>query len=532
MSDARGEPGGALILGGARPWGRGAAYRAEDPRDGTPLGPEFRDADAAQVHEACTLAAEAAPGCAAVGPERRAAFLRGIAAELLGLGDALLARAGRETALPPGRLMHERARTVRQLELFADVVAEGSWVDARIDRGRPGPEPAARPDLRRMLVPLGPVAVFGASNFPLAFSVAGGDTASALAAGCPVVVKAHPYHPGTSELAGEAIARAAARAGLPEGTFALLHGRAHAVGAALVQHPAIAAVAFTGSERGGRALFDLAMRRPRPVPMYAEMGSSNPVFVLPGALAEGGAALAGRLAASVALGVGQFCTNPGLIVLPDDGGAAPFVAALAAALGACAPGTMVHRELAAGYARALAELRAIPGVHEVARAAAVQGAPAVAPAALLAMDATAWLAAPRAQAEVYGPATIVVRCASQAAMLAVAHALPGQLTASVHAGPGDEAAARALADVLATRAGRLVFAGVPTGVEVCAAMQHGGPYPASTDPRVTSVGTAALLRFVRPLCLQDAPAALLPPELQEGNPRGILRMVDGAVGRD
>ncbi len=504
-------------------------FEARDPRTGALLPGTFCDATPAGLDAACRAAGEAAPAVAKVPPDRRAAFLRGIGEALVGLGDELLQRAEAETGLPQARLQAERGRTVAQLGLFADLVAEGSWVDARIDRAQPQRTPLPRPDLRRMLVPLGPVAVFGASNFPLAFSVAGGDTASALAAGCPVVAKAHPAHPGTSGLAARAIAAAALAHGMPAGTFALLQGRAERVGAELVRHPAIAAVGFTGSLRGGRALFDLCCGRERPIPMFGEMGSVNPVFVLPGALAERGPALAAALAGSATLAMGQFCTSPGLVVLREGAGADAFVAALCDGLAAVPPGCAVHAGIAATFRAEVEAVRTLPGVSVLTGKTATGAA--MAPV-LLAVTPQAFLGQPRLRQEIYGPCVLLVRCADDEGLRSVAAALDGHLTATLHGTGQDLQAHQDLFGLLAARVGRILCQGVPTGVEVCHAMQHGGPYPASTDPRVTSVGSAAILRWCRPLCFQDVPAALLPAELRDGNPRGIRRLVDGVWGRD
>ncbi len=425
-----------------------------------------------------------------------------------------------ETALPEARLRGELARTTGQLRLFAGVAEDGSWVDARIEHADPARTPP-KPDLRSMLRPLGPVAVFGASNFPLAFSVAGGDTASALAAGCPVVVKAHPAHPGTSEIAGRALARSVAACGLPAGTFALLFDDGHAVGTALVQHPAIAAVGFTGSQRGGLALVDAAARRAVPIPVYAEMGSVNPVFVLPGALAAHGPRLGLAHAASVTLGVGQFCTNPGLVFVPP--GAELFIEALAAALAQGAAAPMLTEGIGHAYRAGVEHLRSTPGVT-----APGEVLPGAAPA-VFTTDAATFRAHPHLAEEVFGPVTLVVACASVDEMEVLAQGLAGQLTATLHAGAGDEPAAARLAAVLEGKAGRLLFGGVPTGVEVGHAIVHGGPFPATSDGRSTSVGTRALLRWVRPVCWQDAPEALLPDALREAAPAGMRRWVDGRV---
>jgi 2,5-dioxopentanoate dehydrogenase len=513
--------------------GAATAHRAHDPSDGTPLAPDYRDASAALVERAARAAQAAFATYRALSAERRAAFLRAIAQEIEALGPALLERAHRETGLPLDRLTSERGRTMAQLRLFAEVVEEGSWVEARIDRALPQRLPLPRPDLRRCQVPLGPVAVFGSSNFPLAFSVAGGDTASALAAGCPVVVKAHPAHPGTSELVGRAVATACEAVGVPRGTFALLHGASHRVGAELVMHAAIRAVGFTGSHAGGRALCDLAASRPEPIPVYAEMGSANPVFVLPRALAERGEEIARGLAASVTLGAGQFCTNPGLTVVGGSPHRPAFLGTLAQALGSAAPGLTVHRGIRDAYERAVDEIAAAPGVTVAARAtvAATEPGARVGPA-LVTVDAATFRRAPRLAEEIYGPITVAIEVDDLAAACELARGLRGHLTATLHGTAEDLEEAAELVAILTEKVGRLVINGFPTGVEVSSAMHHGGPYPAASDPGATSVGTAAIARFARPVCFQNAPDAILPPELRRDNPRGIWRWVDGSFTRD
>lgn len=524
---------GSNFIGSRESRAAARGFRARNPATGRALAPAFAEATAAEVDEAARAAEAAFEAYAALPPARRAAFLRAVADRLVGLGDALLERAQAETALPRPRLEGERARTAAQARLFVDLVEEGSWVDARIDRAQPGRTPAPRPGLRRMLVPLGPVAVFGASNFPLAFSVAGGDTVSALAAGNPVVVKAHPAHPGTSELAARAVLAAAAETGVPEGVFSMVHGRRTDVGRALVTHPAIQAVGFTGSFRGGKALFDAAVRRPHPIPVFAEMGSANPVFVLKDALATRGEEIAKALAASVTLGCGQFCTNPGLTFVASADAAEAFVARLGALLAESPAGTMVHAGIKDAYDAELAAVAALPGVSVAARSAARGASPATeAQPALLLADAGVFAAYARLDQEIYGPATVAVRCASKDELLASARRLGGHLTATVHATERDLAESPELLPILARKAGRVVVNGVPTGVEVAHAMQHGGPWPATTDPRATSVGTAAILRFARPVCYQDVPDASLPDELRDGNPRGIWRLVDGRLTKD
>jgi len=503
---------------------------ARNPATGADLG-TWRDATPAEVDAACRAAAAAAPALRALTPAARAGFLDALASAIEGLGDELLATAHAETALPMPRLQGERARTTGQLRLFAGVVREGSWVEARIDRALPQRQPLPRPDVRRLLIALGPVAVFSASNFPFAFSVAGGDAASAFAAGCPVVVKGHPGHPGTSALIAGAALRVAREHGLPDGTFALLQGAGHGVGLALVRHDAITAVAFTGSLRAGRALHDAAAARTVPIPVYAEMGATNPVFVLAQAATARAGAIATALAGSATLGVGQFCTKPGLIIGHGDGFAA-LTDALAIALRAAPAGTMLYAGLRANYVAGLARLRAVPGVRVLvagdddAGAGGCRAAPA-----LIACDAATLHAHPELSEECFGPVTVAVRCSGRDELIALARALPGQLTATVHGDDAELDAHRDLLDLLANRAGRVCIGGVPTGVEPCPAMHHGGPYPATTDARSTAVGTAAIARFARPVCWQNCPDRLLPAELQDANPRGIWRLVDGETSR-
>ena len=483
---------------------------------GQPLDVLFHEATPQELDRALTLAAGAAAAYRALPAARRAEFLEGIAEEILALGDQFIMQAHLESGLPEARLTGERMRTVNQLRLFASVVREGSWVDARIDRALPDRTPAPRPDLRRMLVPLGPVGVFGASNFPFAFSVAGGDTASALAAGCPVVVKAHPAHPGTSEMAACAVLKAASALGMPDGVFSMLHGGAE-TSLALVRHPLLQAVGFTGSLAAGRALFDAAAARPFPIPVYAEMGSINPVFLLPGALRERSAALAAGLAQSVTLGVGQFCTNPGLVVGLRGAGLSALLEETAQTVSRTPPGVMLTPRIGQAYGQGRTRMENTAGVERESEAY---------DAAVFSTRAETFLATPALAEEVFGPSTLVVACADPAEMEAVARGLDGQLTATVHGTPEDFQEFAGVIALLETKVGRLVFNGFPTGVEVSPAMQHGGPYPAATDSRSTSVGTAALLRFARPVCWQDAPSALLPPALRDENPDKIWRLLD------
>ncbi len=520
---------GQQSIAGARRGGP-ATFAVTSPLDGTTLPGRFCLASVTDADDAVRAAAAAFPSFAAASGLARATLLEGITEEILALGDGLIDRARRETALPEARLVGERGRTVGQLRLFAALARDGSWCDARIDPAQPDRQPLPRADIRRVKVPLGPVIVFGSSNFPLAFSVAGGDTASALATGNPVVVKAHRGHPGTSELVAGAIERAVAASGLPAGIFSLLHGEGATIGIALVEHPHAAAVGFTGSRAGGRALVDAAARRVHPIPVFAEMSSLNPVFMLPGALAARAEAIATGFVASMTLGVGQFCTKPGLVVGIEGPDFARFRGLLATAVSQARPGRMLTGDILAAYRRGSTALVASPGTALLATGITAGETDAVPQVA--ATSAAAFLAERRLGEEVFGPASLVVSAATRDELLEVARHLDGQLTATVHGTPADLEGAADLLAILATRAGRLIVNGFPTGVEVGHAMQHGGPWPATSDPRFTSVGSAAAERFVRPVCWQDVPDALLPPALQNDNPLGLLRLVDGKPTRD
>ena len=483
------------------------------------------------IDEAVQRAAGAAEAFAAMPAEDRAALLETMADKIDALGDRLTETAHRETHLPAGRLNGERGRTVNQLRLFASVVREGSWVDARIDPALPDREPLPRPDLRRMLVPLGPIAVFGASNFPLAFSVAGGDTASALAAGCPVVCKAHPGHPDTSELVADAIAEALKQHDAPEGVFTLVHTESNEQNLDLVRHPAVQGVGFTGSHRAGRALFDAALRRDVPIPVFAEMSSVNPMVLLPGAVAERTEELAKGLYGSFTLGVGQFCTKPGVVFTLAGAATEALIDKLAEHTRDGVVDPMLHDGIASDYRHGLQRLSGAKGVETVAQADVDEASGAGRPA-LLRTTAAAVREDPKLLDECFGPVTLIVVADDLDEVATTLETMQGQLTATLHTGDGDTNAAARLLPVLRRLAGRVLFNGFPTGVEVSHAMQHGGPYPATTDPRFTSVGTAAILRWARPVCYQNTPADLLPPELQDTNPRAIWRTVDGERTRE
>jgi len=494
---------------------------------------QFEEATAAGVHQAFEAAEGAFDEFRSLPSERRAVFLEAIAQEIEALGDELLSTAHSETALPIAeRLMGERGRTVNQLKLFVALIREGSWVSARIDRAIPDRKPAPKPDIRRMLIPIGPVAVFSASNFPLAFSVAGGDSASALAAGCPVVLKAHPAHPATSELTAAAIVAAAKKTGMPGGVFSLIQSSRNEIAIEVVRHPLAKAVAFTGSLRAGRALFDAAARRLEPIPVYAEMGSTNPVFLLPGALRERGEAIAQGMAASVNMGGGQFCTSPGLSFGIDDEYLTRFSEKLSQLMGQAAAPTMLHAGIARSYEDAVGRWSKIEGVHTLRSAAIGDPDKQQARPALFSTTVGNFGEHPELGEELFGPSTLMVRCGSPADLNAVAGRLEGHLTATIHGTSEDLVQYAGLVSILEKKVGRLLFNGFPTGVEVCASMQHGGPYPATTDSRTTSVGTDAILRFARPLAYQNFPESSLPLELRNANPLGIWRLIDGSLSKD
>jgi len=497
-------------------------FQAVDPSTKDSLEPIFHEAAEGEVNHAVEKAAEAFPEYSKKSAEEKAAFLDAIGDEIMALGDELIDRCVKESGLTEGRLTGERGRTVNQLKLFADVVRAGSWVDARIDTGDP--------DVRSMRKALGPVGVFGASNFPLAFSVAGGDTASALAAGCPIVVKAHPSHPGTCELVAEAILKAAEKTGMPDGVFSMVHGTSHEVGLAIVRHPKIKAVGFTGSYGGGKALFDEANKRPEPIPVYAEMGSTNPVFILPGALKERKESIAEELTGSVSLGVGQFCTNPGLVFHEESDDTASFQSALSEQMKNVAPGVMLNEGIQKNYQSGLEKLSEIEGIEVLAKGNddenGYRGS-----TALLRAAASVYFENQDVEEEVFGPSTILISSSGKEQMIQAARRLRGHLTATIHGTEEDLAEYSELVDILEQKVGRLIFNGYPTGVRVCHSMIHGGPFPATTDSRTTSVGTTAIRRFARPVCYQDFPNISLPDELKDGNPRGIWRLVDGEFSK-
>ena len=457
--------------------------------------------------------------------KKKAGFLRSIADEIEALGQPLVSTAMQETNLAEARIVNERGRTTSHCRMFANLVEDGSWVDARIDTAIPDRAPAPKADLRKMLVPIGTVVVFGAANFPLAYSTAGGDTISALAAGCPVIVKAHPAHAATSDLVASAIFKAIEKTGMPKGVFQHVHG-GFETGQALVKHPFTKAVGFTGSLAGGKALFDLANQRAQPIPVFAEMSSINPVILLPDTLQKDAEKTAEKLAASIALGVGQFCTNPGLIIAVEGNGLDRFIKTLSLEFQKAMPGTMLHQGIADNYSKRLAQALTQKGVQVEGQSLtdgnAAQGRPLVASVA-----ANDFIKNPALAEEVFGPYSLIVRCKSNDELNSVINHSQGQLTCTVIGEEVELAKHASLFNVLVEKAGRLVINGVPTGVEVCPSMQHGGPYPATTDSRFTAVGTDAIKRFVRPVSFQNFPDSLLPNELKDKNPLGIWRMLDG-----
>lgn len=497
-------------------------FKAISAAEGVPLEPAFAIASAAEVEQALVRAQAAAPLLASSSPTARADLLEAIGEAILAIGDDLILRAMAETGLPRPRLEGERMRTVNQLRMFATLLREGDHARVRIDRADPARAAGPKPDLRLAMIPLGPVAVFGASNFPLAFSVAGGDTASALAAGCPVVVKGHPAHPGTAALVAAAVTSAVSAGGFHPGTFALLQDGGIAVGQALAADHRIRAIGFTGSRKAGEALVAIANARPDPIPVYAEMSAINPVLLLPNRLAEAAESIAAAFIGSLTLGTGQFCTNPGLVLAVDGPDCARFLDAAAQAVSAWTPGVMLTRGICDAYAAATQATASHAGVSLVAESAAV---PLRATARLFTVSADAFLAEPALQHEMFGPAALVVRCTDLAQMERVLAAVEGQLTVALHFNEADHAAVARFLPLAMGKAGRILANGFGTGVEVSPAMVHGGPSPATSDSRTTSVGTLAIERFQRPVCLQDIPEALLPALVSDANPWDQQRRV-------
>jgi alpha-ketoglutaric semialdehyde dehydrogenase len=493
------------IIGYRNVQSKGEIFHGFNPESGKPLSPVFREASFSEINESAVLANSAFALYRKTSAAQRSLLLETIAGNIEALGDDLLKIINEETALPLARLTGERSRTTGQLRLFAQLLREGNWSKEIVDEPLPDRKPIARPGMIQIQVPIGAVAIFGASNFPLAFSVAGGDTAAALAAGCPVVFKAHPAHPATCQLIGDAIAKAAKETGMPDGTFSMLHGRSNEVGGTLVTHPLIKAVAFTGSFKGGKALYDLAVKRPEPIPVYAEMGSVNPVFFLPEAVRQGGESLALQFGQSVTLGSGQFCTNPGFCILINNEESKLFIQRVTDGLAATPVHPMLTKGIADAYKSGLQRLYNMSGDPMPAITAETEIRPGI-----ITITAKSLMKNRDYFEEVFGPSTVAVLSDNYDEMFRVAEVMPGQLTGTIHAAENDYPIAQELIELLTQKVGRVIMNGFPTGVEVCHAMVHGGPYPATTDSRVTSVGTTSIYRFTRPVCYQNIPHSLLP----------------------
>ena len=501
--------------------------KAADPGGNNSLEEKFCVSTDADVDEVAKLAEQAFDTYKQTSNEERAVFLETIAAEILNLGDELLQRAHAETGLPLPRLTGERTRTTGQLKLFADLIREGSWVEAVIDEAMPERQPPPRADLRKMLVPIGPVVVFGASNFPFAFSTAGGDTASALAAGNPVIVKAHSSHLGTNELVATAILKAAKKCNMPDGTFSFLIGEGNSIGLALARHPAVKAIGFTGSFTGGTSIYKTVQtEREMPIPVYAEMSSINPIVILPELLEQQSKKLAGQIAGSVTLGVGQFCTNPGLIFYVQSNTSFIFEEALIREMEGIDAGLMLNTNICKSYYENLSKVSKEKNVEQllVKESKETQNLGAT---GILKVSAKDFISNKNLQTEIFGPATLLVACLSETEMQQALHSLHGQLTGTIYGTEKEISANASLIETLQSKVGRLIFNGVPTGVEVSHAMVHGGPFPSTSDSRHTSVGADAIKRFVRPVCWQDCPDEFLPPELKRNNPLKIMRKVNG-----
>lgn len=522
---------GKNYIGAQRSAAGSKIFRTFDPVSNIENEPQFYEASPEEIDKAVALAWKAFTCYQDYSGEQKSDFLNAIADEIEALGDELINTYCLESGLPQGRAMGERGRTMFQLRSFADLVKKGDWVEAHIDTAQPDRTPIPKPDIRKMMIPLGPVVVFGASNFPLAYSTAGGDTAAALAAGCPVIVKSHPMHAGTGELVASAIIKAAERTGMPEGVFSNLNSSGIEVGVQLVQHPKVKAVGFTGSIRGGRALYDLAAKREEPIPVFAEMGSVNPVVFLPEALTERGGTLANTYAGSVTLGTGQFCTNPGLLFGIQGTALDQFIKTLAEEIVLIEPGCMLHPNIIGAYNKNKGKALEQKGLQLVSEYEQAIG-DNVARQAVTTVEGAVFLDNPTLHQEVFGPFTMVVQCKDKEQLEAIILKLEGQLTGTLIA-EGDEAKNYpGVVEALRNRVGRIIFNGVPTGVEVCPSMVHGGPYPASTDSRFTAVGINSIKRWVRPFSYQDWPNELLPAALKNENPLGIVRFVNNQLSTE
>lgn len=504
-----------------------------DPANGEPLETDFHEATQQEIDDAVTLADSVFSEFRDKLADFRADFLEAIAEETMALGDEFLERTSAETGHPLPRCAAERERSVKQAYLFAEMIREGSWVDARIDLPDPMREPLPKPDVRSLLQPVGPVAVFGASNFPIAISVLGADTISAFAAGCPVIVKAHPAHPGTCEMAARAILKAAERTRMPDGVFSLIHGRTTEVGTGLVQHPKLTAAAFTGSLAGGRALFNVANNRPIPIPFYAEMGSVNPVFVLPGAIKKGVNHVSAGFVGALTQGVGQFCTNPGIVAGVESEEWNNFATDVAERVSGFSPATMLHPGIHHAYTTGIDSRNEIEEIELIGKSGVDPDPEKNEAAAYVYRTSFDGMSSnPELYEELFGPVSTLVGCAGLDDFVAMAERLDGSLSATIHGTEQDLIDYRPLVKVLQRKAGRLIFNGYPVGLEVCHSIHHGGPYPATCHSYFTSVGTRCIERFVRPVCYQDWPNSQLPLALQNANPRGVWRMVDGERTRE
>ncbi|MDE0820187.1 MAG: aldehyde dehydrogenase (NADP(+)) [Opitutales bacterium] len=508
----------------------GKSFQAINPRSGETLEPDFHEASPEHVNAAICEGLKAFDILRQTSPKQRAAFLETLAREIESRAEAILQRAQDETALGEPRLQMELARTIAQPRVFAGLIREGSWVEAKIDRADPTRKPFGRPSMRSMLQPIGPIAVFGASNFPLAISVVGTDTICAFAAGCPVIVKAHPAHPGTCVLTAEAVTAALHQHKLPAECFSLLQGASNETGQAIVRHPDLAAVAFTGSLTGGRAIMDAAAARKKPIPVFAEMGSLNPVFLLPEALETRGKAIAEGFLDSLTMGVGQFCTNPGVLLAFDSPELDDFLKHVSGGIERTQPRTMLHSGIYQNYNSILKVLCQTPGVKIHTRAGTTPNPEQIeADTLLLETDYSTWCLRDELRQECFGPASILIRIKNLDELLNFARNMEGSLTATIHGTSADLKGHNNLIQTLETHVGRLVYNGFPTGVEIGHATHHGGPYPAASSGRHTSIGIGSIYRFVRPVCYQNCPDEQLPPELQDNNPKGILRKVDGIM---
>ena len=506
-------------------------YKTFDPQLNIENDVTYTEATSEEINEAITLSSDAFKVYKTTSGKQKAAFLNAIADEILALDDELVQTYCSETGLPEGRAKGERGRTIFQLRSFADLVEQGSWVEASIDTAQQDRQPIPKPDIRKMLVPLGPVVVFGASNFPLAYSTAGGDTAAALAAGCPVIVKSHPMHAGTGELVASAIVKAAQKTGMPNGVFSNINSSGIEVGQELVKHSGVKAVGFTGSIRGGRALLDLAAQREEPIPVFAEMGSVNPVVILPEALKTNGKSLAKTYAGSITLGTGQFCTNPGLLLGIKGEGLNSFISILSDDIVKIEPSCMLHPNIIGAYESNKARALAQPELSVVADyETEVQSN--YARQTITTVEGKTFLENTTLHQEVFGPFSMVVQCEDANQLEEIISKLEGQLTGTLIADKDEAAKYSGVIDALQNRVGRIIYNGVPTGVEVCPSMVHGGPYPASTDSRFTAVGINSIKRWVRPFSYQDWPNNLLPDELKNENPLGISRLVNNTKTAD